>query len=78
MTQIVDSGSHGQNHEQATGLTHTSTFYHRWLPMAPHKLPIVCVDVVCVDVVVLMWRTSLMMSHPPRNTHWAGHHLHMR
>ena len=35
-------------------------------------------DIVRVDVVVLMWRTSLMMSHPPRNTHWAGPHLHTR
>ena len=29
-----------QNHERATRPTRTSTFYHRWLPVAPHKLPI--------------------------------------
>ena len=40
VTKIVDFGSHGQNHEQATGPTRTSTFYHGWLPVAPHKLPI--------------------------------------
>ena len=22
--------------------------------------------------------TNTQMSHPPRNTHWAGHHLHTR
>ena len=34
-------GSHGQNHERATGPTRTSTFFHGWLPVAPHKLPII-------------------------------------
>ena len=28
---MVNFGSHGQNHERATGPTRTSTFYHRWL-----------------------------------------------
>ena len=28
------------SHKRAARPTHTSTFYHRWLPVAPHKLPI--------------------------------------
>ena len=32
--------SHVPSHKRATGPTHTSTFYHRWIPVAPHKLPI--------------------------------------
>ena len=73
--KIIDSGNHGKNHKRATGPTHTSTFYHRWLPVAPHKLPN-----TFNGNFLLLHLIIPLISHYPHNhlcslnvLHWSSH-----
>ena len=55
--------SHMPSHEPATRPTHTSTFYHGWLPVAPHKLPIHIVFTNCGSQCIPILFNPIMCFH---------------